>query len=682
VPATPATGDRATAPLRPRHFRADDVIVTPDGDEGAGAQPDGTTTIRGDDLRRDATLGDDVNRALARQPGAAAGDLSARLFLRGGEADEFSVRLDGMPIRNPFHLRGLQSPSGIIDTSVLAGAELSAGNVPVEFGNSLSGVVNLTSLAPPDGTRYALSGSSMSTRLLTSGRFDAPDGGWILSARTWYPNVATDFVAPSIEDFSPTFQDLFAKIQRRVGEGTVIAADVLLSSDDSDFSQGRLEADHLHATSRYAWLDVKSALTPRLLSETLLSSTSLGSERDGWVGPEASPEAFLHDQRSFAALAVRQDWSYAATGNHVLRGGLSVEHGTADYDTVSQAATPGSLFGGTPTTPAPPPVSLLASPSGNSFGAYLADRYQVAPPVTLDLGLRWDRQTWAVGQPLTPRVNVLWQALPRTVVRAGWGRFTQAQGLDELRVEDGVRGFDPAESAEHWSAGFDQAFARGLSFRLDAYRETMSDLRPRDENLFNPAGTFPEIGADRVIIAPSAGEAHGVELSLRCLPVHGIGWWASYARASVQDRINGTWVPRAWDQRDAFNFGVDVRHQAWDLSLAGVAHTGWPTTGVTAVMTTGPGGSPTIQPIVGPLNAERLPDYFRLDFKVRHSFLLGQGRLALFASVTNLTNRDNACCARGFSFAPGTGGTVQVNREDAFWLGRTPVFGLEWESGP
>lgn len=676
-----AAPDAPAAPVPPR-FHADEVVVTSSGDEaGVGAPPDGTTAIGGDQLRRDAAPGDDVNRALARQPGAAAADVSARLFLRGGEADEFSVRLDGMPIRNPFHLRGLQSPSGIIDTSVLAGAELSATSFPAEFGNSLSGVVNLTSLPPPDGTRYALSTSSMSTRLLSSGRFDAADGGWLVSARTWYPNAATDFVAPALEDFTPNFQDLFGKVQRRVGDSTILSADVLFSADDSDISQGTAQADHLHASSRYAWLDVKSALTPRLLSETLVSFTGIESERDGRVGSEPSPEASLHDDRSFAAFAARQDWSYQANEFHLMQAGVSVEHGTAAYDSVSLAASQGSLFGETSATPAAP-VSLIASPSGNSFGAYVADRYRIAPSLTLDLGVRWDRQTWETGQPISPRVNVLWQPRPRTAVRAGWGRFTQAQGLDELRVEDGVRGFDPVEAAEQWSAGFEQAFARGLSFRLDAYSRSMSALRPRDENLFNPTEIFPEIAADRITIAPSAGQAHGVELSVRREPAHGIGWWASYARSEVQDRINGRWVPRAWNQRDAFNFGVDYRRQEWDLSVAGVAHTGWPTTGVTAVMVSGPDGSPTIQPIVGPLNAERLPDYFRLDLKVRRAFMVGQGRMAMFASITNLTNRQNVCCSTGFGFAPIGGGAVQVNREDAFWLGRTPVFGLEWESGP
>jgi outer membrane receptor protein involved in Fe transport len=683
VGAVPAGAAADPPPLRRPRFRADDVIVRSGGDDGPAPQPDQGTPIGGADLRRDAMLGDDVNRALARQPGAAAGDESARLFVRGGEAGEFAYRLDGMSIHAPFHLRNLLSPSGIIDANAVAGAELSTGNFSAEFGNSLSGVVSLTSLTPSGSPRYALGSSTMSTRFLTTGRFDGVDGGWVVSARTWYPNMTTDFVAPMTEDFYPRFHDLFGKFERRVGEGTVISGDVLVSADDFNYSDAAaaLQA-RFRSTSRYAWLDVKSAPTPRLLSETMMSSTSIDAARHGELGPGASAEGAIDDQRSFSALGIKQDWSFQASRHHLLRGGWSVEHGTAEYDMVRQPAPPGPLFG--EVLPAPQsPMSLVLSPSGDGFGAYVADRYQVAPPLTLDLGLRWDRQSYAPGRQVSPRLNLLYALGRRSALRAGWGRYYQAEGLDELPVEEGVSRFAPAESAQHWMLGFEQSLGQGFSFRVEAYRKDMSNLRPRSENLFDPMTLFPEIAPDRVVIAPSRAAARGLEMSLRREPRHGFGFWASYALASVEDDIDGTWVPRSWDQRHTVNFGMDYRrNEAWDLTFAGLYHSGWPTTGVSAELVANPDGSQTIQPILGPRNAERLPDYLRLDLKVRRNFAVGQGRLSLFASVTNLTDRANVAGARGFAFTPRADGTVQVDRQDAFWLGQVPIFGLEWESGP
>jgi outer membrane receptor protein involved in Fe transport len=366
----------------------------------------------------------------------------------------------------------------------------------------------------------------------------------------------------------------------------------------------------------------------------------------------------------------------------MLRGGVSAEHGTAEYDYFKQPARADPLFGDASPAPAPKP-RLTLQPSGYTFGAYIADRYQVAAPLALDLGLRWDKQTYAPDRQLSPRVNLVYALGRSSTLRAGWGRFYQAQGLNELQVEDGVGRFAPPQMADHSMLGVEHFFRQGLSFRLDAYRKQMSQLRPRYENLFNPIELFPEVESDRIRIAPQRAEARGLELSLRKERPTGISWWAGYALASAQDRIDSRWVPRSWDQTHTFNFGVNYRRgDTWDLTLAGVYHSGWPSTGVTAALVSNPDGSQSFQPILGPRNAERFPAFHRLDFKVRRHLVFGRGRMSLFAEVTNLYNRDNVCCAKSFDFTPRSDGSVQVDRVDGFWLEQVPVLGLEWESTP
>ena len=680
--APPAPG--AGLPSRTPRLRVDDVIVTSKGDEPPQRQPEETTSIRGEELRRDATLGDDVNRAVARQPGAAAGDVSSQLFVRGGAGDEFSVVLDGLEIREPFHLTHFLSPSGIVDANAVDSAELTTGNFPAEFGNSMSGIVSLSSLTPSDKPQYSFGASTISSRLLADGRFNGDDGAWVVSARTWYPDATVDLVDPGVEDMNPTFHDLFGKAQMRLGEGTVISGNLLISGDNIDFTgEGHAQVAQARSASRYAWLTVKSVLSPKLLSETMVSSGGIESNREGSLGSGPAFTAWVDDRRSFNFFGLKQDWSFQGSDRHLLRGGLSAEHGTAEYDYFNQPAPPDPLFGGDPSVVPGPQPRLSLQPSGYTFGAYIADRYQIAAPLTLDLGLRWDKQTYAPDRQISPRVNLVYALGRSSALRAGWGRFYQAQGLNELQVEDGVSRFAPAQMADHAMLGFEHFFRQGLSFRLDAYRKQMSQLRPRYENLFNPIELFPEVEPDRIRIAPQRAEARGFELSLRQERPTGISWWASYALASAQDQIDAQWVPRSWDQTHTFNFGVSYRRgDAWDLTLAGVYHSGWPTTGVTAEMVANPDGSQSFQPILGPRNAERYPAFHRLDFKVRRHLNFGRGRLSLFAEITNLYNRDNICCAKNFNFTPRADGSVQVDRVDGFWLQQVPVFGLEWESAP
>jgi hypothetical protein len=93
-------------------------------------------------------------------------------------------------------------------------------------------------------------------------------------------------------------------------------------------------------------------------------------------------------------------------------------------------------------------------------------------------------------------------------------------------------------------------------------------------------------------------------------------------------------------------------------------------------------GTTMIQPILGARNSARFPAYHRLDMKAGRHIPVGRGKLTLFLEVTNLYGRDNVCCVEDFQFVPRSDGSVEVVKEEGFWLRQLPVFGLTWEFGP
>jgi hypothetical protein len=215
--------------------------------------------------------------------------------------------------------------------------------------------------------------------------------------------------------------------------------------------------------------------------------------------------------------------------------------------------------------------------------------------------------------------------------------------------------------------------------RIEAYRKGMSRLRPRYENLFDPFGFFPEADGDRARIEPDAAEARGVEVAVRRRGGKA-SWWASYTLASAEDEFDGFAVPRSWDQRHAVDLGVNYRiGSSWNLNLAGLYHTGWPTTGVTAVRVANPDGSTSTVPVFGPRNAERFPDYHRIDMRVSRSFSVKRGQFRFFFEVLNLLDRRNPCCVTDFAFVSRTDGSAAVSKTNEYWLRRIPSFGVTWE---
>ncbi len=81
----------------------------------------------------------DVLEVLRRQPGIVS--QGGALHVRGGRAGEVAYLLDGIPVRSPM----TNSFSSVLPTTALAEASIITGGISAEYGNAMSGVVNMVS---------------------------------------------------------------------------------------------------------------------------------------------------------------------------------------------------------------------------------------------------------------------------------------------------------------------------------------------------------------------------------------------------------------------------------------------------------------------------------------------------------------------------------------------------------
>ncbi|NNF68086.1 MAG: TonB-dependent receptor, partial [Gammaproteobacteria bacterium] len=291
---------------------------------------------------------------------------------------------------------------------------------------------------------------------------------------------------------------------------------------------------------------------------------------------------------------------------------------------------------------------------------------------------RWDKQSYIAtveNEQTSPRFSLRYQAADKTVLRAGWGRFSQAQGVNELQVEDGITRFFPAQRSTQAVLGIDHQFANDLQLRVELYSKKMDSLRPRFENLFNQLELLPELGSDRRVLTPDDATAQGAELLIRMnRPDRALNWWAGASFSSVKDNFAGTEVPRSWDQKAAVNVGVNWRRGNWRADAVAQYHDGWPTTDVFVVNS---GGVSSVE--LGQRNAARLPDYFSLDFRLSHRQMLrGSSAWTWFFELSNATSRENRCCV-DYSIDENDDGSLSVTREYDNWLPIIPSLGVIWE---
>src|SRR5262249_8780217 len=123
---------------------------------------------------------------------------------------------------------------------------------------------------------------------------------------------------------------------------------------------------------------------------------------------------------------------------------------------------------------------------------------------------------------------------------------------------------------------------QGVELRAELYDKRERRLRPRFENLLNPFTLVPELNPDRVLVAPENGRARGIEL-LIARPGSSaslLSWWLAFSRALAKERDSGVDTYRGWDQSNALSAGLDWSSERWNLSLAVVQRSGWPTTAV------------------------------------------------------------------------------------------------------
>ena len=650
--------------LRPLPRFAEEIVVTPSRRALVEEDPAARTSIRAEEALRVPTIGGDVSRVLALLPGVAAADNSAALNVRGGTSRDVSFVLDGLELYEPFHLKDFQSPFSVVDPALAESIELSSGGATVERGDRHGGFIRLAIAPPTDASRGRVEAGTMNTRLAYGG--PAPAGSILATARMWYPDAVRDTIELGEDGLDPRFADAYATYAISSIPDTFLSVHALAASDELEFVETD-GSEEVEASSRsvYLWARLLRAWSATVSTETVLSFGSLARRRQGVSEPE-DVAIDVDDRRDVSFFGLRHDTEIHLSTAHLLRAGLEIRPIRGDYDYVTSE-------GGAATV-------VTLSPGGTSYAAYAAYRAAVTDHLAIEAGLRWDRQAYVDDAYVSPRLHVVWEPGARSELKFSAGRHHQSQRIHELNIPDGQTAFLQAERSDQLDLSFSHSFGAALHLRVDAYGRRISDVQPRWENLFDPLELFPETEDDRVEIAASEAEQHGLELTLRGAPDRRLFWWLSYALSSAVDVESGRDVPRSWDQPHAARGLMGYRwDRGWSLSLAGSVHTGWPTTAVSGAAVPQPDGSTAIEPLLGPRNADRFPTYARFDLQVARSFPVRRGRIYVRLDVVNVTDRDNACCVDDFVFTERPDGSIATMPEINEWLGITPSLALGWE---
>jgi outer membrane cobalamin receptor len=666
--------DLLEIPLYP-HSQIEEVVVTSSRYALKKSAATSLHSLDHDDLNSIPELGDDALRAAVHLPGTATNGLSAKPYIRGGLQDETLVLFNNVELLEPFHLKDFQSVFSGLNPTLIKSIDVYTGGFPARYGDRMSGVMDIDPTDEYSGIGADLSLSFLTASAAVYGTSHEGRGEWALSGRRGNLDIVTDQINSTVGD--PSYSDWFGRFSWALTPSSELEFGSIVYDDDIQFKDldgGAGELANSRYRNAYAWVQVHKDWSSRLSSSTLASFGSIRHDRDGFVNDPDSDEGSgtLNDQRAFNvwSLVHHQNYEHNDTLSFEFGGRLNYQKGR--YDTVVRIER-GELaqFLGIETTEV---RDITLRPQGASGGIYASTRFRPRPWMTLEGGLRWDFQDYGLDfeQQVSPRFSVLFDAGSSTQIRASAGKFHQPEAIHELQAADGLDKYQKPQFADHFILGLNHQFGdTGFSSRIETFYKKFQDPKQRFENVFNSIVLLPELMSDRVAVVPESARSRGIETTLRYQHHDNLKLWLSYTRASADDKIEGRWRQRGWDQRHTVSSGVVWNYQHWLFSGSLLWHSGWQTTALPAYI--GEDERPQLR-----RNDERLPHFLSLDIRVSRTWEWPRQAFVVFLEVTNATNRQNVGAYEYELEEDEENGGFFVIAEEETLLPLIPSIGLRW----
>ena len=262
--------------------------------------------------RMPALMGEvDIIKAIQLLPGVQATSEGGSGFsVRGGSPDQNLILLDNTTIYNPSHLMGFFS---VFNNDVLNGISLYKGDIPLKHGGRLSSLLDVqTKTEMPERVQGSGGIGLISSRLMLEG----PAGkntSWLIGGRRSYADLFLKLSSnENLRSASVYFYDLNAKITHR------------LSSKDRLELNGYLGVDNFGAeVGNFRYGNGAASLTwGHIYSEKLLSKISLNLTRYNY-GLSSKMEGMEADWKSAIT-----DWMFRMDFNQPLNDLWNLSYGT------------------------------------------------------------------------------------------------------------------------------------------------------------------------------------------------------------------------------------------------------------------------------------------------------------------------------------------------------------------
>jgi len=646
------------------------------------------------EILKSAAALQDVSRYVQGLPGVVVGtnDFRNDIIVRGGSPLENLFIVDNVEIPNINAFANFASAGGtvsLLDAELLQDVTFLTGGYPAPYINRTSSVLQVSQR---EGDRKQFGGWATlgfaGAGAILEGPIKAGKGSWVVSARRSFLDLFTQDVGfggvpvvyslntKAVYDLTP--RDRFWVVN--IAGIDEIRLGLTDSTDlEEEIANFDIRYDGWRSATGFNWQRTFGSRGVGLFGVTH-SEAKVGQQVKDLVAqgappsglpPEAiiarSPVVYFEDSRE-GETTIKYDLTVHMPFFDTVQAGGSFKTFRIDYRVNSPYGND------TPYSPVPgiDPFSLDTRFRSYQTGAYLQVSKPISSRVSVTLGGRADHYAILSQARLSPRAGVKVRLTDALSWNSSAGSYYQQPAFLFVSAFPRNASLLPWR-ADHYVTGLAWSQMAGMRVTAEAYRKTYTDYPVASDlptvSLANIGDTFDV----REILFPltSAGEGHseGVEIFVenrRTSKLYGQGN-LSFSRTRHAG-LDGVPRPGSFDYPFVFNLLGGYRlSPAWEISARLSFLSGRPFTPYAqAVSTAQRRGVYDLARV----NAERAPDYGRVDIRVDRTFTVNGQALNVFLGVQNVANRRNFAA---YSWNRRTNSQQLGEQQGIF-----PILGFDW----
>lgn len=614
-----------------------------------------TTEIKAEEGRRIPGTGGDTLKVVQNLPGVARASFgSGQLVVWGAAPNDTRIYVDNVRIPLLYHGGGLRST---VNSDLVRAINLTPGGYGSEYGRGLGGLVTIdTRTLRNDRVHGYVAADLIDASTMVEAPVAAHTRLAIAARKSYLADTINVFTDEDVNDFVPipNYYDAQFKLQHELRQNEsfdvigIVSRDVLTRTvSNPDPAQVKTQ-DTLTGFNRFGVTYKRQFEDGTNLTFTPWGGTDHMRTRSSFGGTPT-----MLDVKS-VEFGVRAQWRGRLADKVSIVVGLDAEGSRSKLARRGAVTLP----------PREGDVNVFGQPPGDQVNVddWTTTIGSIAPYAQIDASLfdgklhvipgfrvepfvvSGSRQTPVVGETPSvgfahettvaqPRLNVIYQMLPRLSFKAAVGMYAQAPNGDDLSAVFGNPTLGVSR-ATHVLGGVNFKLRDDVSLEQVLFYSSSSDLIVRSN------GTTPKLA--QALLQEGEGRAFGMQFLLRKQLSARFFGWISYTlmRSERLDHPDGQYRLFDFDQTHvgAIVGSYDLGH-GFEIGARFRYSTGYPRTPVTGAFF-----SPRrdlYEPTFGAQNSVRIPAFAQLDARLAKRFQWSWGKAEVFVDVQNVTDRRN-----------------------------------------